>query len=179
MVLEEFRIGHISSETEIQIMRSQTTDLLMEFIASANLSFLGCPTRVQESDSCGDGAGAEGLPRSSPKEILPQMGRQAITREFTAAADGRFASAVGPFQGIGLVPVILDAVTMWGRPILAITITNALLFEVEPLLVQICGNFSGTLQAYGEALLSTLDFVWGWHGEIVGFVCDGLFRRMW
>jgi hypothetical protein len=29
MVLEEFRIGDISGETELQVMRSQTTDLLM------------------------------------------------------------------------------------------------------------------------------------------------------
>jgi hypothetical protein len=73
------------------------------------------------------------------------MDRKAVAREFTAAADTQFGGAANPFREAGLVAIILDAVTIWVRQLLPVSVANALLRGVKPLLVQVCGDFAGTI----------------------------------
>jgi hypothetical protein len=51
---------------------------------------------------------------------------------------------------------------------------NALLRGVTPLLVQVCGDFAGTIWAYAAALRPTVVIARNCRGEIAGFICDGL-----
>jgi hypothetical protein len=53
---------------------------------------------------------------------------------------------------------------------------KALLRGLRPLLIQVCGDFAGTLWAYAAALRRWM-FVRSCGGEIAGFVCGGLFAQ--
>jgi hypothetical protein len=88
--------------------------------------------------------------------------------------DARGDSAANPLRETPLVAIILGAVTTWGRQLLPVSMANALLRRVEPLLVQVSGEFAGTLWAYAAALRATLVIVGRCGGEIAGFVCGRL-----
>jgi hypothetical protein len=176
--LEEFRIGNIPSDTRIRDLQCKSTDLLMRFVASANLSFREAAgsdlwefiwSLMQLAQ-----AACPGIPRASPMELFQRLSRDSVAREFGQAAQQRSQSASQPFRKVRIIGVSLDAVTIWGRRLLAITIMNALLRGIAPLLVQVCGDFAGTLDAYAEALRGTLKIASEWDVEIAGFVCDGL-----
>ena len=119
-------------------------------------------------------AACPGRPRAKPDDLLPQIDHKAVAREFTAAADTQFGGAASAFREAHLVAIILDAVTIWGRQLLPVSMANALLRGVKPLLVQVCGDFAGTIRAYAAALRPTVVIVRNCGGEIAGFVCDGL-----
>jgi hypothetical protein len=62
------------------------------------------------------------------------MDRKAVAREFTAAADTQFGGAANPFREARLDAIILDAVTIWGHQLLPVSMANALVQGVKPLL---------------------------------------------
>jgi hypothetical protein len=103
-------------------MKSHTIELLMQFIASSHLSFRqagGWPLwNVIHSAIELAQAACAGRPRAKPDDLLPQMDRKAVAREFTAAADTQFGGAASAFRVAHLVAIILDAVTTWGRQLL-------------------------------------------------------------
>jgi hypothetical protein len=176
--LEEFRIGNIPSDVRIQELVCDSTDCLMRFVASANMSFRDAAGadlwEFVHSIMRSAQAACPGIPRATPLKLYARMSRPAVTRAFRDAAHERSEGASHPFRKMQVIGVFLDAVTVFGRQVLAITIMNALLRDTAPLLVQICGNFAGTSRAYGQALRGTLEIVSKWNVEIAGFVCDGL-----
>jgi hypothetical protein len=113
-------------------------------------------------------AACPGRPRVKPDGLLPQMDRKVVAREVTAAAGTQFGGAANPFREAGLVAITLDAVTIWGRQLLPVSVTNALLIGIKPLLVQVCGDFAGTLWGYAAALRPTVVIVRSCGGEIAG-----------
>jgi hypothetical protein len=93
------------------------------------------------------------------------MEREAVAREFTAAADTQVGGAANPFREVRLVAIVLDD---WGRQLLPVSMANALLRGVRPLLVQVCGDVAATPWAYAAPLRATVVIV----RSCGGFVCS-------
>jgi hypothetical protein len=70
------------------------------------------------------------------------MDHEVVATKFTAVAVKQFGGAANPFGSVTIMP---DAVTIWQSQLIPVSMANALVRDVEPLMAQVCGDFAGTL----------------------------------
>jgi hypothetical protein len=171
--LEEFAVGRVANDAQLKIVKSQTIELLMQFIASSHLSFRqagGDPFwNVIHSAMELVQAPCPGRPRAKPEDILFVAGPQGCGE---GVHWDRWHAIRRCCECLPRNPPRRDHPRRCGD---VSSSPNALVRGVKPLLVQVCGDFGGWGWGVGvPPLPATVLNVSFCGGEIAGFICNGL-----